>query len=87
MSLERDLLDTEPMKELSSKRPLVCSDVNGQPVLLKVILSSDLWKLQQYKGSSDVQEENKPTISKVCKLTCMMIVFELILTLKFLSFP
>ncbi|XP_075811371.1 serine/threonine-protein kinase 31 [Microtus pennsylvanicus] len=35
MSLERDLLDTEPMKELSSKRPLVCSDVNGQPVLLK----------------------------------------------------
>ncbi|CAO2603766.1 Serine/threonine-protein kinase 31 [Lemmus lemmus] len=35
MSLERDLLDSEPMKELSSKRPLVCSDVNGQPVLLK----------------------------------------------------
>uniref|UniRef100_A0A8C6HJ85 Serine threonine kinase 31 n=1 Tax=Mus spicilegus TaxID=10103 RepID=A0A8C6HJ85_MUSSI len=35
MSLERDLLDTEPMKELSSKRPLVCSEVNGQPVLLK----------------------------------------------------
>ncbi|EGV94737.1 Serine/threonine-protein kinase 31 [Cricetulus griseus] len=35
MSLERDLLDTEPMKELSSKRPLVCSEVDGQPVLLK----------------------------------------------------
>ncbi|XP_051007460.1 serine/threonine-protein kinase 31 [Acomys russatus] len=35
MSLERDLLDTEPMKELSSKRPLLCSEVNGQPVLLK----------------------------------------------------
>ncbi|XP_017655728.1 serine/threonine-protein kinase 31 [Nannospalax galili] len=35
MSLERDLLDAEPMKELSSKRPLVCSEVNGQPVLLK----------------------------------------------------
>uniref|UniRef100_A0A8C3VKU8 Serine/threonine kinase 31 n=1 Tax=Catagonus wagneri TaxID=51154 RepID=A0A8C3VKU8_9CETA len=35
MSLERDLLDTEPMKELSSKRPLVCSEVDGQLILLK----------------------------------------------------
>lgn len=40
MSLERDLLDTEPMKELSSKRPLVCSEVDGQIILLKVSLSS-----------------------------------------------
>nr|XP_051708779.1 serine/threonine-protein kinase 31 isoform X2 [Oryctolagus cuniculus] len=35
MSLERDLLDAEPMKELSSKRPLVCSEINGQVILLK----------------------------------------------------
>ncbi|XP_072820929.1 serine/threonine-protein kinase 31 isoform X4 [Vicugna pacos] len=35
MSLERDLLDAEPMKELSSKRPLVCSEVDGQIILLK----------------------------------------------------
>nr|KAF6470371.1 serine/threonine kinase 31 [Molossus molossus] len=35
MSLERDLLDAEPMKELSSKRPLVCSEVNGKIILLK----------------------------------------------------
>ncbi|XP_019583323.2 serine/threonine-protein kinase 31 [Rhinolophus sinicus] len=35
MNLERDLLDAEPMKELSSKRPLVCSEVNGQIILLK----------------------------------------------------
>ncbi|XP_006832273.1 PREDICTED: serine/threonine-protein kinase 31 isoform X2 [Chrysochloris asiatica] len=35
MSLERDLLDAEPMKELSSKRPLLCSEVNGQMILLK----------------------------------------------------
>ncbi|XP_055974605.1 serine/threonine-protein kinase 31 [Sorex fumeus] len=35
MSLERDLLDSEPMKELSSKRPLICSEVNGQVILLK----------------------------------------------------
>uniref|UniRef100_A0A2K5QUT7 Serine/threonine kinase 31 n=1 Tax=Cebus imitator TaxID=2715852 RepID=A0A2K5QUT7_CEBIM len=30
-----NLLDAEPMKELSSKRPLVCSEVNGQIILLK----------------------------------------------------
>ncbi|XP_061441581.1 serine/threonine-protein kinase 31 isoform X4 [Rhineura floridana] len=35
VSLERDLLDAEPMRELSTKRPLVCSDVQGQKVLLK----------------------------------------------------
>ncbi|XP_016801047.3 serine/threonine-protein kinase 31 isoform X3 [Pan troglodytes] len=35
MNLERDLLDAEPMKELSSKRPLVRSEVNGQIILLK----------------------------------------------------
>ncbi|ELW67588.1 Serine/threonine-protein kinase 31 [Tupaia chinensis] len=38
MSLERDLLDAEPMKELSSKRPLVCSEINGQIILLKETL-------------------------------------------------
>jgi hypothetical protein len=67
MSLERDLLDTEPMKELSSKRPLVCSEVNGQPVLLKVSLNSDLWKFQKYKGSGELtfKEEKKPTIFKI----------------------
>ena len=47
MSLERDLLDAEPMKELSSKRPLVCSEVNGQMILLKVRLrSSDCGRLK-----------------------------------------
>ncbi|XP_042658178.1 serine/threonine-protein kinase 31 isoform X2 [Tyto alba] len=34
-SLERDLLDAEPLKELSTKRPLVCSEIQGQKVLLK----------------------------------------------------
>lgn len=51
MSLERDLLDAEPMKELSSKRPLLCSEVNGQIILLKVSLSSsDLWEIQKCNG-------------------------------------
>uniref|UniRef100_A0A8C8S444 Serine/threonine kinase 31 n=1 Tax=Pelusios castaneus TaxID=367368 RepID=A0A8C8S444_9SAUR len=35
VSLERDLLDAEPMKELSTKRPLVCSEVQELKVLLK----------------------------------------------------
>ncbi|NXL31280.1 STK31 kinase, partial [Glaucidium brasilianum] len=34
-SLERDLLDGEPMKELSMKRPLVCLEIQGRKVLLK----------------------------------------------------
>uniref|UniRef100_A0A8C0EEK4 Serine/threonine kinase 31 n=1 Tax=Bubo bubo TaxID=30461 RepID=A0A8C0EEK4_BUBBB len=34
-SLERDLLDAEPMKELSMKRPLACLEIQGQRVLLK----------------------------------------------------
>ncbi|MEE6466313.1 hypothetical protein FKM82_006903 [Ascaphus truei] len=35
VSLERDLLDAEPMKELSSKRPLVRAEFQNQMVLLK----------------------------------------------------
>ncbi|KAJ1138056.1 hypothetical protein NDU88_004447 [Pleurodeles waltl] len=35
ISLERELLDAEPMKELSTKRPVVCADFQGQKVLLK----------------------------------------------------
>ncbi|XP_042333250.1 serine/threonine-protein kinase 31 [Sceloporus undulatus] len=35
VSLERDFLDAEPMKELSTKRPVICSEVQGQKVLLK----------------------------------------------------
>ncbi|CAH2282639.1 serine threonine- kinase 31 isoform X1 [Pelobates cultripes] len=34
-SMERDLLDGEPMKELSSKRPLVKSEIKNKQVLLK----------------------------------------------------
>ncbi|XP_042717389.2 serine/threonine-protein kinase 31 isoform X5 [Chrysemys picta bellii] len=35
VSLERDLLDAEPLKELSMKHPLVCLEVQEQKVLLK----------------------------------------------------
>ncbi|XP_060541693.1 serine/threonine-protein kinase 31 isoform X2 [Pantherophis guttatus] len=35
VSLERDLLNAEPMKELGIKHPVMCSTVQGQKVLLK----------------------------------------------------
>lgn len=55
MSLERDLLDAEPMKELSSKRPLVCSEINGQIILLKVSLSSLICaRFRSLKGNGGV---------------------------------
>ncbi|XP_073437507.1 serine/threonine-protein kinase 31 isoform X2 [Dendrobates tinctorius] len=34
-SMERELFDAEPLKEYSSKRPLVCTQVQNQNVLLK----------------------------------------------------
>ncbi|XP_069585965.1 serine/threonine-protein kinase 31 [Ranitomeya imitator] len=34
-SMERELFDAEPLKEYSSKRPLVCTQVQNQKVLLK----------------------------------------------------
>lgn len=95
MSLERDLLDAEPMKELSGKRPLVCSEVNGQIILLKVS-SLDLWEILKYKGGVVVvlfrKVKTHCLFSKLCELTGMMIMLpvwlpELILNLKFLSFP
>ncbi|PKU32457.1 serine threonine-protein kinase hypothetical protein [Limosa lapponica baueri] len=46
-SLERDLLDAEPMKELSTKRPLVCSEIQGQKVLLKILVSHFTEKFQE----------------------------------------
>ncbi|XP_073532648.1 serine/threonine-protein kinase 31 [Phyllobates terribilis] len=34
-SMERELFDAEPLKEFSSKRPLVCTQIQNQNVLLK----------------------------------------------------
>uniref|UniRef100_A0A8B7TSR2 Serine/threonine-protein kinase 31-like n=1 Tax=Castor canadensis TaxID=51338 RepID=A0A8B7TSR2_CASCN len=58
-SLERDLLDAEPMKVLSSKRPLVCSEVNGQTVLLKVILILKSEVIQRAAGYHRAWRETK----------------------------
>ncbi|KAK6327075.1 hypothetical protein J4Q44_G00027200 [Coregonus suidteri] len=34
-SLDRDMFDAEPMRELSGRRPLVCTEFQGQRVILK----------------------------------------------------
>ncbi|GAB0184506.1 mitochondrial enolase superfamily member 1 [Grus japonensis] len=46
-SLERDLLDAEPMKELSTKRPLVCSEIQGQKVLLKLCVQNQEFGIKE----------------------------------------
>ncbi|NXL66705.1 STK31 kinase, partial [Chordeiles acutipennis] len=62
-SLERELLDAEPMKELSTKRPLVCSEIRGQKVLLKgysVDVSSEakvIERVAKYHRACDQQKE------------------------------
>ncbi|XP_073921258.1 serine/threonine-protein kinase 31 [Castor canadensis] len=61
-SLERDLLDAEPMKVLSSKRPLVCSEVNGQTVLLKgysVDVDTEVRVIQRAAGYHRAWRETK----------------------------
>ncbi|XP_036394625.1 serine/threonine-protein kinase 31-like [Megalops cyprinoides] len=35
MSLDREVFDAEPLKDLSSRRPLVCTEFQGQRVILK----------------------------------------------------
>lgn len=41
-SLDRDIFDAEPMRELSGRRPLVCTEFQCQKVVLKV---TDSWML------------------------------------------
>lgn len=90
MSLERDILDAEPMKELSRKHPLLCSEMNGQMVLLKVSSSSDWWEMQRDRWELRVLLLN--TFSEVRKLTGVMLGFsvclpEWVLALSFPRFP
>lgn len=40
-SLDRDMFDAEPMKELSGRRPLLSTDFQGQKVVLKVGYSTE----------------------------------------------
>ncbi|XP_075584352.1 serine/threonine-protein kinase 31 [Pelecanus crispus] len=75
-SLERDLLDAEPMKELSTKRPLVCSEIQGQKVLLKgysVDVSSEakvIERVAKYHRAYDQQKEKSGLLQLLFLLFC-----------------
>ncbi|NWW88520.1 STK31 kinase, partial [Rhynochetos jubatus] len=75
-SLERDLLDTEPMKELSMKRPLMCSEIEGQKVLLKgycVDVSAEaemIERVAKYYRAWDQQKEKSGLLQLLFLLFC-----------------
>ncbi|NWH56499.1 STK31 kinase, partial [Geococcyx californianus] len=75
-SLERDLLDTEPIKELSTKRPLVCSEIQGQKVLLKgypVNVSSEakvIERVAKYHRAWNQQKEESGLLQLLFLLFC-----------------
>ncbi|XP_010163693.1 serine/threonine-protein kinase 31, partial [Antrostomus carolinensis] len=75
-SLERELLDAEPMKELSTKRPLVCSEIRGQKVLLKgysVDVSSEakvIERVAKYHRACDQQKEKSGLLQLLFLLFC-----------------
>ncbi|NXC38342.1 STK31 kinase, partial [Penelope pileata] len=75
-SLERDLLDAEPMKELSTKRPLVCSEIQDQKVLLKgysVDVSSEakvIERVAKYHRAWDQQREKSGLLQLLFLLFC-----------------
>uniref|UniRef100_A0A8B9G3L3 Protein kinase domain-containing protein n=1 Tax=Amazona collaria TaxID=241587 RepID=A0A8B9G3L3_9PSIT len=75
-SLERDLLDTEPVKALSKKRPLVCSEIWGQKVLLKgysVDVSSEakvIENVAKYHRAWNQQKEKSGLLQLLFLLFC-----------------
>ncbi|XP_008947179.1 PREDICTED: serine/threonine-protein kinase 31 [Merops nubicus] len=75
-SLERDLLDGEPMKELSTKRPLMCSEIQGQKVLLKgysVDVSSEakvIERVAKYHRAWNQQKEKSGLLQLLFLLFC-----------------
>nr|XP_013027310.2 serine/threonine-protein kinase 31 isoform X3 [Anser cygnoides] len=75
-SLERDLLDAEPMKELSTKRPLVCSEIQDQKVLLKgysVDVSSEgkvIERVAKYHRAWNQQKEKSGLLQLLFLLFC-----------------
>uniref|UniRef100_A0A8B9PCB0 Serine/threonine kinase 31 n=1 Tax=Apteryx owenii TaxID=8824 RepID=A0A8B9PCB0_APTOW len=75
-SLERDLLDAEPMKELSTKRPLVCSEIQDQKVLLKgysVDTNSEakvIERVAKYHRAWGQQKENSGLLQLMFLLFC-----------------
>ncbi|KAM9387489.1 serine/threonine-protein kinase 31 [Phaethornis superciliosus] len=75
-SLDRDLLDAEPVKKLSTKRPLVCSEIEGQKVLLKgysVDVNSEvkvIERVAKYHKVWDQQKEKSGLLQLLFLLFC-----------------
>ncbi|NXS54942.1 STK31 kinase, partial [Brachypteracias leptosomus] len=75
-SLERDLLDAEPKKELSTKRPLLCSEIQGQKVLLKgysIDVNSEakvMERVAKYYRAWDQQKEKSGLLQLLFLLFC-----------------
>ncbi|XP_036434055.1 serine/threonine-protein kinase 31-like [Colossoma macropomum] len=60
-SLDRDIFDAEPMRELSGRRPLVCTEFQGQKVVLKgysVDEESEVRMLEQAAQYHRAQSQN-----------------------------
>ncbi|XP_054017258.1 serine/threonine-protein kinase 31 [Dryobates pubescens] len=75
-SLERELLDAEPVKELSTKRLLVCSGIQGQKVLLKgyfADVSSEakvIERVVKYHRAWNQQKEKSGLLQLLFLLSC-----------------
>lgn len=72
-SLDRDMFDAEPMKELSGKRPLLSTDFQGQKVVLKcyaVDRESEVKVLEQAAEYHRVQQNNPATTVPLLALFC-----------------
>ncbi|XP_028835235.1 serine/threonine-protein kinase 31 [Denticeps clupeoides] len=72
-SLDRDMFEAEPMKELSGRRPLVCTDFKGRKVILKGYSVDDeaearmLDQATQYH-SAQIRSEETPNLLPILAL-------------------
>ncbi|XP_050986540.1 serine/threonine kinase 31 [Labeo rohita] len=72
-SLDRDMFDAEPMKELSGRRPLLSTDFQGQKVVLKccaVDEESEAKMLEQAAQYHRAQQQNPSTTVPLLALFC-----------------
>ncbi|ROL49884.1 Serine/threonine-protein kinase 31 [Anabarilius grahami] len=77
-SLDRDMFDAEPMRELSGRRPLLSTDFQGQKVVLKcyaVDEESEAMMLEQAAHYHRAQQQNPPTAVPLLALFCGKVLF------------
>ncbi|XP_030648173.1 serine/threonine-protein kinase 31 [Chanos chanos] len=70
-SLDREMFDAEPMKDLSRRRPLVCTEFLGQKVVLKgysVDEESEVKMLEQAKQFHIAQSQEPSSLSPLLAL-------------------